>query len=150
MDSFHGAENNEGVSTHEDRARRRLPLILGAATLAGVALLLGQDAAPQLFPAPSHAVLAALSLAMIACAYLVFEIAHGPAAMALAKASVLAAAFLFWAANQLWPGLPQAQLFNDVAIGLFVLDVFLTMAGWPPRPKAGSLQGSKKSEADRV
>jgi len=35
-----------------------------------------------------------------------------------------AVAFLFWAANQLWPRFTQAPLFNDIAIALFVLDVF--------------------------
>jgi hypothetical protein len=49
----------------------------------------------------------------------------------MVKAILLAVAFLFWAANQLWPELPQATLFNDLAIALFVLDVFLTMIGWP-------------------
>jgi hypothetical protein len=44
---------------------------------------------------------------------------------------MLAVAFLFWAANQLWPDLRQATLFNDIAIALFVLDVFLVMIGWP-------------------
>ena len=34
---------------------------------------------------------------------------------------MLAVAFLFWAANQLWPDLPQATPFNDIAIVLFVL-----------------------------
>jgi hypothetical protein len=48
-----------------------------------------------------------------------------------AKAAMLAVAFLFWAANQIWPNLPQATLFNDIAIGLFVLDVFLVIIGWP-------------------
>jgi hypothetical protein len=47
------------------------------------------------------------------------------------KAMMLAVAFLFWAANQLWPDLPQATLFNDIAIALFVLDVFLVIIGWP-------------------
>jgi hypothetical protein len=50
----------------------------------------------------------------------------------LAKAILLAVAFLFWAANQLWPAWPQATLLNDIAIALFVLDVFLVMIGWPP------------------
>ena len=40
---------------------------------------------------------------------------------------MLAAAFLFWAANQLWPDSSRAMLFNDIAIGLFILDVFLVM-----------------------
>jgi hypothetical protein len=29
------------------------------------------------------------------------------------------------------PNLQQAMLFNDIAIALFVLDVFLVMVGWP-------------------
>ena len=44
---------------------------------------------------------------------------------------MLAVAFVFWAANQFWPDLRQAILFNDIAIALFVLDVFLVMIGWP-------------------
>lgn len=51
--------------------------------------------------------------------------------MEFVKALLLAIAFLFWAANQLWPALRQATLFNDIAIALFVLDVFLVIAGWP-------------------
>ncbi len=47
--------------------------------------------------------------------------------MEMAKAIMLAAAFLFWAANQFWPSLPEATLFNDIAIALFVLDVFLVI-----------------------
>jgi hypothetical protein len=113
------------------RTRRLLPAILGVVTLAGVVVLLLWDAFPRLFPARSHDVLAAFSLAMIALAYLVYQIAHRPPAMEFAKAIMLAVAFLFWAANQFWPGLPQATLFNDIAIALFVLDVFLVVVGWP-------------------
>ena len=51
--------------------------------------------------------------------------------MEVVKAALLAIAFLFWAANQLWPDIPQATFFNDIAIALFVLDVFLVMIGWP-------------------
>ncbi|MGO9777695.1 MAG: hypothetical protein ACLPM3_14010 [Terracidiphilus sp.] len=68
---------------------------------------------------------------MIAIAYLVYQTAHRPARLEAVKSVLLAAAFLFWAANQLWPDLRQATLFNDIAIALFVLDVFLVMAGWP-------------------
>ncbi|MGB7264895.1 MAG: hypothetical protein WBC92_05245 [Terracidiphilus sp.] len=67
----------------------------------------------------------------IAVAYVVYQIVRRPARMEFAKAMMLAAAFLFWAANQYWPNLPQATLFNDIAIALFVLDVFLVIAGWP-------------------
>jgi hypothetical protein len=68
---------------------------------------------------------------MIAIAYLLYQSAHRPSAKEFAKALMLAVAFLFWAANQLCPDLPEATLFNDVAIALFVLDVFLVMIGWP-------------------
>jgi hypothetical protein len=130
------------VSTQKDRLRRLLPrylpLILGAITLADVALLFVADSAPRLFPAERHTLFAASSLAMIACAYLIFQVAHRPPAMELVKAALLAMAFLFWAANQFWPNLPQASLFNDVAIGLFVLDVFLVIAGRPAAPTVSS------------
>lgn len=150
IDSFRWAGNNEVVSTGQDRegdgeagtarARRQVPLMLGGLTLAGVALLFTEDAAPRLFPAGSHAALAAFSLAAIAIAYLIFQCARrdvsiGPGG--IAKAVLLAAAFLFWAANQFWPNLPQAALFNDIAIGLFVLDVFLAIAGWPAESNDG-------------
>jgi len=119
------------VQIASDRARRLVPLILGIVTLAGVVLLFIEDAAPRLLPAGSHNVLAAFSLAMIACAYMVFQLAHHRPLAELVKTILLAAAFLFWAANQLWPSLPQASLFNDIAIGLFVLDVFFVITGWP-------------------
>src|SRR5271165_7239737 len=114
-----------------DGAHRVVPAILGAVTLASVGVLFVWDASPGLFPAGSHDFLAAFSLAMIAFAYLVYQFAHRPARWEFAKAVMLAVAFLFWAANQLWPDSRQATLFNDIAIALFVLDVFLVMIGWP-------------------
>jgi hypothetical protein len=120
------------------RAHRFFPVALGAVTLAGVGVLFAWDIFPGAFPARSHDFLAAFSLTAIAVAYMVYQMAHRPARMELAKAVMLAAAFLFWAANQLWPDLPQAILFNDVAIGLFVLDVFLVIVGWPPASADGS------------
>jgi RsiW-degrading membrane proteinase PrsW (M82 family) len=119
------------VHTASDRARSLVPLVLGIVTLAAVVLLFAEDAVPRLLPAGSHEVLAAFSLAMIACAYVVFQLAHRRPVAELVKTILLAAAFLFWAANQLWPSLPQASRFNDIAIGLFVLDVFFAIAGWP-------------------
>jgi hypothetical protein len=124
--------------------RRFLPLLLGALTLAGVLLLFADDAAPQRFPAGSHAVLAGFALAAIAVAYVTFQFGRRDARIGsggMVKAILLAAAFLFWAANQLWPNLPQAGLFNDAAIGLFVLDVFLAMAGWPAESSDGVFEG---------
>jgi hypothetical protein len=112
-------------------SHRSLPVILGTVTLASVGVLFSWDADPRLFPARAHDFLAAFPLALIAFAYLLYQIAHRPARLEVVKAILLALAFLFWAANQLWPDLRQATLFNDVAIALFVLDVFLVMIGWP-------------------
>jgi hypothetical protein len=123
------------------RTRRVVPVVLGAIALAGAGLLFVWEALPDVFPARSHDFLAAFSLAMIAMAYVVYQAAHGARWLGrgeLAKAILLAAAFLFWAANQLWPHWPQATLFNDIAIALFVLDVFLVMAGWPANAPDGA------------
>jgi hypothetical protein len=119
------------VQIASDRAHKMVPLALGIVTLAGVVLLFVEDARPRLLPAGSHEVLAAFSLAMIALAYMVFQLMHRRPLAELVKTILLVAAFLFWAANQLWPNLPQASLFNDIAIGLFVLDVFFVIVGWP-------------------
>lgn len=114
-----------------DRAHRALPVALGALTLASVAALFLWDAAPKLFPAKAHDWLGAAPLALIAVAYLVYQSVRRPGAAELFKAVLLAIAFLLWAANQLWPDAAAATLYNDLAIGLFVLDVFLVMIGWP-------------------
>ena len=120
-----------GMYIRLDRGHRVLPVILGVVTLAAVGVLFVWDAFPGRFPARSHDYLAAFSLGMIALAYLVYQVAHRPARMEFLKAIMLSVAFLFWGANQLWPNLPQAMLFNDIAIALFVLDLFLVMLGWP-------------------
>ena len=114
-----------------DRAHRAIPEIIGAITLATVAVLFAWDVFPGLFPPRAHDFLGALPLALIALAYLACQIIHRPAPLELVKAIMLAVAFLFWAANQLWPDIPLATLFNDIAIALFVLDVFLVIVGWP-------------------
>jgi hypothetical protein len=124
--------------TRLDRAHRALSVSLGIVTLAGVAVLFIWDVFPRLFPPRSHDILGAFPLAMIAVAYFVYQIAHRPAPKEFIKAIMLAVAFLFWAANQLWPDLSQATLFNDIAIGLFVLDVFLVIVGWPATSPDGS------------
>lgn len=114
-----------------DRPHRALAAIFGILTLVGVAALFLWDAAPRLFPAGTHDFLGAFSLATIAIAYLIYQVAHRPPVKEFAKAVMLAVAFLFWAANQLWPASPRATLYNDIAIALFVLDVFLVIVGWP-------------------
>lgn len=110
---------------------RSVPVGLCIVTLMSVAVLLMRDALPDLFPSRAHDYLAAFPLATIACACLTYEAVRRPARSEIVKAILLALAFLFWSANQLWPSLRQATLFNDLAIGLFVFDVFLAITGRP-------------------
>jgi multisubunit Na+/H+ antiporter MnhB subunit len=119
------------MSVSFKKSRRLLPLAFGIVTLLAVALLLAWDLAPQRFPARAHDLLGALPLALIALAYMVDQALRRRSPGELFKALLLALAFLFWAANQLWPESSRATLFNDVAIALFVLDVFFAIAGWP-------------------
>ena len=102
----------------------------GSLTMASVATLLLWDAMPGLFPARAHLLLGSMPLVLIAISSLVFLAARRPGTLDMVKGLVLAAAFLFWAANQLLPNTLEATLFNDLAIALFVLDVFLSIVGW--------------------
>jgi len=119
------------MHTRLDRAHRAAPVFLGAITLASVLVLLVWDARPSLFPANAHNLLGAVPLALIGIAYLLYQGVHRPSLQDWTRATILAVAFFFWAANQLWPTSPLDTLYNDIAIALFVLDVFLTMIGWP-------------------
>jgi hypothetical protein len=114
-----------------DRAHRAIPVIIGAIALATVAVLFASDTFPRLFPPRPHNLLGALPLVVIAFAYLAYQIIRRPEPLELLKAIMLAVAFLFWAATQVWPDIPLATLFNDIAIALFVVDVFLVIIGWP-------------------
>jgi hypothetical protein len=132
-----------------DRVHRAMPVILGGITLGAVGVLVAWDAFPGYFPARAHDFLAAFPLAMIAFAYLAYQTAHRPPFRELLKAILLAIAFLFWAANQFWPDLRKAVLFNDIAIGLFVLDVFLVMIGWPATSPDESFAETYAAPGDR-
>jgi hypothetical protein len=113
------------------RALARVALALGVLTLATAALLLVWNLAPGRFPARAHDILGALPLAVVALAALAHQASRPSSWRELLKAGLLAAAFLFWAGNQLWPEHPRALLMNDVAIVLFVLDVVFVIVGWP-------------------
>ena len=116
---------------NNSRLVKTFPMRLGQLTLVCVVVLLVWDFVPNAFPPKAHDVLGALPLALIAITYLAYQIIHRPPAAQLLKASLLAAAFLLWAANQFWSHSDAATLLNDLAIALFVLDVFLVVAGWP-------------------
>ena len=117
--------------TRVDPDHRAVSVLLGVVTMACVALLLASDLFPKLLPAHMHGLVEATPLALIALVYLLYQSVHRPPAREWLKAILLAAAFLFWSANQFWPNPHQATIFNDIAIALFVLDVFLVIIGWP-------------------
>jgi hypothetical protein len=100
--------------------------------MVSMGVLLAWNVAPRAFPVRAHLLLGAAPLALIALASLIYQATRRPRPLEIVKAVVLAAAFLFWAANQLLPDSAHATLLNDLAIALFVLDVFLSIIGWPP------------------
>lgn len=108
-----------------------MPGAIALLTVLSLVPLLTWDAAPDEFPDAAHDLLAAIPLTSIAVACLVHALLRRPLLPDLLKSSLLAAAFLFWAANQLWPNHPQATVFNDIAIALFVVDAFLAIASRP-------------------
>jgi hypothetical protein len=124
-------EKPNSMKGHLNRARLATPVFLGAITLAAIVVLFVWDALPGLFPSRAHDYLGALPLALIAIAYLIYEAIRRPGPAEVFKAILLVLAFLFWAANQFWPDSARATLFNDIAIALFVFDVFLVIVGWP-------------------
>ena len=113
---------------------RAIPLVLGVVAVCFVVALLFWEAAPSLFPFNSaHDVLGAIPLALVGFAYLAYVSVRHPSAAQMFKAVLLWLAFLFWAANQYWPNGARTTLYNDLAITLFVLDLFLVIIGWPKR-----------------
>lgn len=104
-----------------------VPVLLAAITLVGIAALLLWDFRPQMFPANAHAVLGAFPLVMIAFAWLAHHAGRRASGRDWMKAAVLAAAFLFWAANQCVRDPRTATVCNDIAIALFVLDLFFVI-----------------------
>jgi hypothetical protein len=110
---------------------RRIAISLAWSAIAASAVLLLWDAKPGLFPGGTHEYLATFALAVIGIAWLLWQSARGMSRGELLKTGLLVAAFLFWALNQLWPNFTGATVFNDLAVGLFVLDVLLAMLQWP-------------------
>jgi hypothetical protein len=97
-----------------------------------VSSLYWDDALPKAFPAHAHDVLGAMPLALAALALLIYQAPRRLNALEIVKTAILVAAFLFWSANQLLSDSLHATFFNDLAIALFVLDVFLSILSRPP------------------
>jgi hypothetical protein len=111
--------------------QRTLPASTGVLALLSVGALLICDASPAHFPANVHDTLATLPLILAATALVLLQAVRRARLAEWAKATILAVAFLFWGASQIWVDRTIAMLFNDIAVALFVLDVVLAVFGWP-------------------
>jgi hypothetical protein len=127
-----------------------IPRALALFTVVTLVPLLAWDVSPKAFPDRAHGAFAAVPLALIAVAWLAHALVRRASLSDLLKSCALAAAFFFWAANQRWPDHPKATLFNDLAVALFVIDVFLAIIGWPSdEPKAATeANGEAESGTD--
>jgi hypothetical protein len=103
-------------------------LLVGVALLAS-GVLLALDTSPTFRGGDPRRVVSALPLVAIALACLAYHATWRPEPFDLLKRVLLSAAFLFWAANQLFPEEGWAPVANDVAIALFVLDLALILSG---------------------
>lgn len=103
--------------------------LLAMLALAFAAVLVIQDLTTGFLESPAHQVIPAAPLAIIAVAHLVHQAIKHPSLLETLKAIALAAAFLLWAPYQLSPTFPHVAVFNDLAIGLFVVDVVLVIVG---------------------
>lgn len=107
---------------------RTWPARLAALALILTTPLLVWNLSPASFSPRAHNLLAGTPLALIAVTYLLHRALRRPGWRAVLQALMLSTGFLLWAATQFWPQMPCALLLNDIAIGLFVLDLFLVIA----------------------
>jgi hypothetical protein len=128
------------MSAQPVRGLRAVAVLIGHLTLVVLVFLLLWDLVPARFPAHAHQALSALPLASIALACFLHRLGSRPRPAELARAALLAAAFLFWSANQWWPDLAQATLFNDLAVALFVIDVWLSIRERPAPAATAALE----------
>ena len=98
-------------------------MLLLALALASSVVLLSLDVSQGFREGEARRVVSALPLIAIALACLVYHATWRPQPLDLLKRGLLSAAFLFWAANQLFPNAGWAPVANDIAIALFVLDL---------------------------
>lgn len=106
---------------------RAVTVLLLAIALAGSAVLLVLDVSGDFRESDARRVVSALPLIAIALACLAFHATWTPEPLDLLKRVLLSAAFLLWAANQLFPTAGWAPVANDLAIALFVLDLALIL-----------------------
>lgn len=113
------------------RVSARTPVAIASIAVLSLLPLLVWDVAPARFPSRSHDLLGATPLLAIAASYFALQVVHKPSRLGWLRATLVVGAFVAWAANQCWPRHALAMLWNDVAIALFVIDIFLSVAKAP-------------------
>jgi hypothetical protein len=116
-------------------------LLARLSVLAAGALLL----ASIFLPLPSHTRLhpwiSALPLALAGIGYALFQFQLRPTRAVLLKRLLLAAAFVFWAIDQVMPAGRVAVFIGDVVIAAYVLDLFWMLGDQQKERAAGSGDG---------
>lgn len=130
------------------RLMARSPLALGSIAVLSLVPLLAWDAAPARFPSRSHDVLGAGPLFAIAVAYFAQQLVQRPPLLGWMRAAIVVAAFVAWAANQYLPDHGLATPWNDIAIALFVIDIFLSIAKAPGTGVAWPMAGAPSNADD--
>jgi hypothetical protein len=92
--------------------------------VAAGALLLASIFMPLSSHARLHPWISALPLALAGIGYALFQLQLRPPRAVLMKRLVLAAAFVFWAIDQLMPAGRVAVFIGDAVIAAYVLDLF--------------------------
>jgi hypothetical protein len=116
--------------------------LLAQAALVCSALLLFSNL-PFTSARGGNAWLSSLPLALVGIAFAVLQIRLRPALRTLLKRLLLAAAFIFWAIDQILPPGRLATLIGDAVISAYVLDLF-----WMIQEQ--SQAGSGKNGGDRI
>ncbi len=106
---------------------RAITVLLLVVAVVSAAALLVLDVSGDFRESDARRVISALPLISIALACLAFHATWTPERLDLLKRVLLSAAFLLWAANQLFPSAGWAPVANDLAIALFVLDLALIL-----------------------
>ena len=78
----------------------------------------------QLVPAAMHTWLSALPLALAGTAFALLQLRLKPDRATLLKRLLLAAAFVFWAVDQMLPAGRLATFIGDAVIAAYVVDLF--------------------------
>jgi hypothetical protein len=128
------------------RLLARLPIAIGLVSMLWLVPLLAWDAAPSRFPLHSHDALGAGPLFFIAVGYVAQQVVQRPGGIGWMRAGIIVAAFVAWAANQYWPDAGTATLWNDVAVALFVLDIFISIASSGKAPETGLAGKASRSD----